>query len=492
MANRLPNPDIQFADQNGLPYAGGTLGFFASGTSTPLSTFSDSGLSIANPNPVVLDSAGRAGSVFLQNLAYKVTLSDVNSNLIWTIDPVYTSDFSTVAAFLTNAGNPNGSVAGTAGSGTVPSSVIWDRTNNVLYVATTTGSSSTTVWTAVNPSAGAVLSLVEPQGYLGPDASNPIPAAGYGSGETNTAATALFYTPYVGNLIPIYNGSNFANTTFTQLTLTLNSTPHVADNIYDVFVFVNSGVVTIGTGPAWTITTPGASARGTGAGTTQIGRFGGINVNTNLITLKNGVTTFSNIPAQQATYVGTLWIDHTAAQITFNRNFGQNRKWGCWNAYNRVPLYLKAGDSTASWVYGVATVRASNNVPTSFVAANYNAGSGTSVNGLMILTGLAEENFTAQFNQSLQNTGGGSAGTLNNLNGIGLNSTTAFSGKQGTMGSVNVTGGSTGNGDAVASFFTGPVLGITTITALEEGQAGQPTTYFGTEAHMLLTAFWRG
>src|ERR1700748_1283926 len=109
MANRFFNPNEQFCDGNGLPYAGGSLAFFASGTSTPLNTYSDSALTIANTNPVVLDSAGRAGSVFLQNLAYKVVLSDVNNNQIWTEDPVYTSDYSARALFTSGAGSPNGS-----------------------------------------------------------------------------------------------------------------------------------------------------------------------------------------------------------------------------------------------------------------------------------------------------------------------------------------------------------------------------------------------
>src|SRR5689334_6597667 len=116
MSNRWFNPNEQLCDPTGAPYAGGTLSFYASGTSTPLATYSDSALSIANTNPVVLDSAGRAGSIFLQSLAYKVILADVNGNQIWTEDPVYTSDFSAAAQFASGSGNPNGVVAGSAGS----------------------------------------------------------------------------------------------------------------------------------------------------------------------------------------------------------------------------------------------------------------------------------------------------------------------------------------------------------------------------------------
>jgi hypothetical protein len=60
MANRFLNPNVQFSNSAGVPFAGGTLSFYASGTSTPLATYSNQALTIANTNPVVLDSAGQA------------------------------------------------------------------------------------------------------------------------------------------------------------------------------------------------------------------------------------------------------------------------------------------------------------------------------------------------------------------------------------------------------------------------------------------------
>jgi hypothetical protein len=47
------------------------------------------------------------------------------------------------AMMLFNAGNPNGSVAGVSGW------FCYDTTNKVLYICTTTGSTTTAVWTAV-------------------------------------------------------------------------------------------------------------------------------------------------------------------------------------------------------------------------------------------------------------------------------------------------------------------------------------------------------
>lgn len=49
---------------------------------------------------------------------------------------------------LHNAGNPNGSVAGNVYQ------LCWDTTNSVMYVCTTSGTSSTAVWTALPPNSG--------------------------------------------------------------------------------------------------------------------------------------------------------------------------------------------------------------------------------------------------------------------------------------------------------------------------------------------------
>ena len=88
MAGRLSNPNQQFFDENGDPLDGGKLEFFATGTSAPQDTFSDDGLTVANNNPVILDSAGRAGDIFLTTADYKVVLKKSDDTVVWTADPV--------------------------------------------------------------------------------------------------------------------------------------------------------------------------------------------------------------------------------------------------------------------------------------------------------------------------------------------------------------------------------------------------------------------
>lgn len=477
MANRFFNPNEQFCDATGTPYAGGSLTFYASGTTTPLNTYSDKALTIANTNPVVLDSAGRAGTIFLQNLAYKVVLEDVNLNVIWTMDPVYASDFSTVAQFLSGSGSPNGSVAGSAGSATIPASSYWDFTNQILYICTQTGTTSTAVWTAIN-SGSTVTSTPTPDGYLTPTSGTPIITSDV------IAATNIFYTPYTGNLIPIYNGTTFVTSVFAELNLSISSLS--SNGIYDIFVFSNSGVITICSGPAWSNATAGSCARGTGAGTTQLTRVNGILVNAVSMTGKNGSTSYT-IAANQATYVGTIYIDATTGQITCHRTYGQNRKWGIWNTYNRVPIILKAGDPTASWTYGTGTIRASNNVPSTYAGTSYNVGSGTACNGFTILTGLAEEECQLSFLQQLAS---GTASAATWKIGIGVNSTTAFT----ANAAFAVAASNNASGTTIeARYIQTPFLGINTYQSLENANSNQTATFDGQEVGpMILAAAYRG
>ena len=88
MAGRFLLPRATAFDANGDPISGAKLEFFESGTSTQQNTFSDDALTTPNTNPVIADSAGRFGDIFLITADYKVTLSDADDNVIWTADPV--------------------------------------------------------------------------------------------------------------------------------------------------------------------------------------------------------------------------------------------------------------------------------------------------------------------------------------------------------------------------------------------------------------------
>lgn len=89
MAARFVLPREQVFDANGHPLSGAKLYFYETGTTTPEDTFSDSGLTTPNANPVVADSAGRFSEIYLTAAqTYKVVLKDSADTTIWTADPV--------------------------------------------------------------------------------------------------------------------------------------------------------------------------------------------------------------------------------------------------------------------------------------------------------------------------------------------------------------------------------------------------------------------
>jgi hypothetical protein len=92
----MPSPWFTGFDDNGNPLVGGKLYTYAAGTTNAQATYSDVSLSVANANPVVLDSAGRA-TVYLLASSYKFVLKDSAGNTIRTQDNV-----SAVAPFAVN------------------------------------------------------------------------------------------------------------------------------------------------------------------------------------------------------------------------------------------------------------------------------------------------------------------------------------------------------------------------------------------------------
>ncbi|WDS36246.1 H-type lectin domain-containing protein [Pseudoxanthomonas sp.] len=89
---------------------GGLLYFYELGTTTEKATYSDSDLTTANTNPVVLDSAGRAEVNIWLDGTYTVKFTDADGNAVWTrtvgADESDSDDIPTLVSgqFLTNDG----------------------------------------------------------------------------------------------------------------------------------------------------------------------------------------------------------------------------------------------------------------------------------------------------------------------------------------------------------------------------------------------------
>jgi predicted heme/steroid binding protein len=77
----IPNAKQQFIDQNGLPLASGTVGFYFPGTLNPKPTYQDAAGTIANTNPVTLDSRGQA--LIWGSGVYRQIVKDASGVTIW-------------------------------------------------------------------------------------------------------------------------------------------------------------------------------------------------------------------------------------------------------------------------------------------------------------------------------------------------------------------------------------------------------------------------
>jgi hypothetical protein len=87
-ATLTPAPKIQFFADDGTPLAGGKLYTYAAGTTTPLASYTAYAGTVANTNPVILDSRGEA-NVWLSGVGYKLALYRADNTLVWTVDNVF-------------------------------------------------------------------------------------------------------------------------------------------------------------------------------------------------------------------------------------------------------------------------------------------------------------------------------------------------------------------------------------------------------------------
>lgn len=237
------------------------------------------------------------------------------------------------------------------------------------------------------------------------------------------AAVTLYYTPYAGNQIALYDGVTWSIYTFSELSLSLALA--TADKNYDVFAYASSGAVAIES-LVWTSNTARATSL-----TTQDG-----------VLVKSGDAT--------RRYLGTYRTTGTIGQCEDSA-----KKRFVWNYYQRVDRSMQAALETAdTWNYTTATIRQANN---------------NTANQLNFVIGVAEEKVEAvAVGNALNSTGG----TIS-LTAIGFDVTNAFA-----LGSVpaianTVTGYYT---SSVASAKLTPVAGYHFLAWLEYSQAGTGTT----------------
>ena len=106
-ATLLPNGQQQFLNGNGQPYASGTVTFYSNFPTCSVlkNTWSNSGQTVLNTNPVVLDSAGRA-TIFGSG-TYCQVLKDSSGNTIWTKETGDATSTSNLGWGSTSGGTAN-------------------------------------------------------------------------------------------------------------------------------------------------------------------------------------------------------------------------------------------------------------------------------------------------------------------------------------------------------------------------------------------------
>ena len=241
-----------------------------------------------------------------------------------------------------------------------------------------------------------------------------------------TGATTVYFTPYNGNRIALYDGTNWLTYSFTERSLALGTLTTLTP--YDVYIYNNSGTLTLEF-LAWTNGTTRATA----------------------LVLQDGV--YVKTGATTRRYLGTFY---TTATTTTEDSAAKRYLW---NNYNRVVRKMQSAlETTDSWVYNTQTWRQAN--------AN-------TANQLNLFVGLVEDSvsaFISTISKSL-------LANYRRYNGIGLNSTTVFSQfgstSQSPAGSISC---------IPVSLYTYPTLGINYLAWLEASEPGTTITYYGDNA----------
>ena len=377
----------QFFDDDGHPLSGGSIETFIAGTTTHIAVYTDVNLTVAYSNPITLNSAGRLpsnGSMFLTpGTSVKWLIKKSDGTVVETPDngtaipasttgtditgvagetlPAGTSaylsagDGSKVAGswYLADSANPYSSTSNWVG--VVPASISIGNSGTIRLAGTVTGLISLTVGskyyvgtagalTTTAPANSRLLGEADTTSSLVVTANPPLNANIVDNTICDgrltlttvtpvttadvTAATSVFFTPYKGNRLALFDGTNWNIRTFTELTIAV---PATTATMYDVFAYDNSGVVAFDTPVAWTNDTTRATA----------------------LALQNGVLSKTGTLTRR--YIGSFRTTGSSGQTedSFAKRY-------CWNYYNRVTRVGRVLEATDSWTYTTATYRQAN------------------------------------------------------------------------------------------------------------------------------------
>ena len=271
--------------------------------------------------------------------------------------------------------------------------------------------------------------------------------------------TSIYYTAANGNAFPLYDGTKWLRKTFAaDISLSLDSNSghtgyHQSGKNFDLFLIDDGGTLRLGTGPAWSSDT----ARGTGAGTTEIEMKDGLWVNKVSIDIRFGSSSgniVSAVGAQRALFVGSFraTANGQATDAESDRLLS--------NAYNAQLRTVFKADTGVSWAYSTASLRQVN---------------GSSSNRIAVLSCLAGV-LASVLAQSGVTTSG--AAWVTASSGIGIDSSTVNSARLARPETLysGVPGYPSAKYDGV------PGLGYREIRWLEKGAGSDTQTWYGTNS----------
>lgn len=160
------------------------------------------------------------------------------------------------------------------------------------------------------------------QGRLTTESGVPV------STSDRVAQSTLYFTPYQGAKVRLYDGTAWNTFSFNEISLTLSGL--TASRNYDVFIYDNSGSPALELSTVWTSDTARAQA---------------VNMFEGIYTLQTNRT---------RRYVGTIRATGaTTTEDSATRRF-------VWNVSNRVPRFLVVTETTNTWSYTTNTLRQTN------------------------------------------------------------------------------------------------------------------------------------
>ena len=206
-----------------------------------------------------------------------------------------------------------------------------------------------------------------------------------------TAATNVYYTPYLHDKIRIYDGTTWNQYVFTELTLAV---PASTTQMYDIWIYDNAGTLTL-EALAWTNDTTRATA---------LVRQDGVLCKTGVLTRR---------------YLGSFRTTGVSGQTESSL-----AKRFVWNYFNRVELRARRLDSTDH----------------EYTTASYRIWNNDAANITEFVIGVIEDSSILTFKGQTNGTAGSAClhGAVLNQTGSAIVSTNNYSGQFMVMGATEI------------------------------------------------------